>query len=94
MNVLAILKVRATQNFIKDQMTGRVDIYLRVFEANFIWLLSSIIYQLESLALPDVLVSKIMFLIMFLAQEGANKILCTSLAIKTRFTHNVFVTIS
>ena len=34
-------KVRATENFIKDEMTGRVYIYWRIFEANFIWLLSS-----------------------------------------------------
>ena len=49
-------KVRATQNFIKDVMTGRVDIYWCIFEANFIWLLLSKISQLETLKLLEVLV--------------------------------------
>ena len=50
-------KVQATQNFIKDEMTGRVDIYWRIFEAYFIWLLSSKISHLETLKLLEVLVS-------------------------------------
>ena len=46
-------KVRATQNFIKDEMTARVDIYSRIFEANFIWLLSSKILPI-SINLTDI----------------------------------------
>ena len=50
-------KNSCTQNCIKDEMTGRVDIYWCIFEANFIWLLSSKISQLETLKHLEVLVS-------------------------------------
>ena len=43
-------------------MTGTVDLYWRIFEANFIWLLSSKISQLETLKLLEVLVKFVTFL--------------------------------
>ena len=50
-------KVWATQNFMKYEMTGRVDIYKCIFEAcNFILLQSFKISQFETLKLLEVLV--------------------------------------